>query len=375
MEKKLLILFASSAIISFALGIALLHSNVFSRMNPKENKEITTITASHDLKEQRTAYLALIGRVGPEQAQELLLKSGLPFTGQTHLLNHTVGEWLFDTLGVSGILKCKEYFLASCYHGLIIKAIGLYGNSNAAERIITACKQSPSPVLAQCAHALGHGFLAWSGYANLIPALHQCDTIARDHSDVMGFPCYDGVFMENVWAIHDGGTPSPDRWIKPEDPLYPCSDPRIAKTYLPGCWSNQPALLFQLFKGDIKKVSDVCADLSNDSFKTICFDGLARQIHPLTNGNSESADHLCSLMPSEWIKPCLVSVSKAAFSVGDRQMPFEICNAFAHSKDCYATLISMIASDTHADENLQLLCAKINDSGWKQSCLGSPVKK
>jgi len=203
----------------------------------------------------------------------------------------------------------------------------------------------------------------------------QCKTTADNYNSALGFSCYDGVFMENVWALHDGGSPSPNRWIKPEDPLYPCSDPRIRDTYLPGCWSNQPALLFQLFKGDIKKVGGVCAELINDSYKTICFDGLARQIHPLTNGNTQSADHLCSFLPNEWIKPCLVSISKSAFSVGDRRMPFEICNTLTPNKDCFGMLISMITSDTRPDEDKRALCEKINNSDWKRSCLGSFVSR
>lgn len=367
--------FLSAALISFGVGAGLQHMRISTHNNNtlSSDKEIAYILLSHDIREQKEYYRALIERVGPERAQEALFKSGLTFTGQTHLLNHVVGEWLFEKSGVEGILTCKEYFLASCYHGLIIKAIGLYGSADAAARILAVCNDKSSAVLGQCVHALGHGLLAWNGYANLLESLHQCDSIIGRDKHQFAFSCYDGVFMENIWATHNG-TPSPDRWIRPKDPHYPCSDPRISSTYLVGCWSNQPALMYQLFHGDIKKVGHECEMIKSNAYKTICFDGLARQIHPITNGNAQSADDLCSLMPLSFVRPCLTSIAKAAFSVGDRTMPFEICNKFAHDESCYAILVSMITADTDLHEDPHALCAKIEDNNWQQRCFSLQIR-
>src|SRR5438132_735810 len=44
-----------------------------------ENEEITQIKGTTDLGQQAKLYTKLIQRVGPEQAQEALYKSGLPF--------------------------------------------------------------------------------------------------------------------------------------------------------------------------------------------------------------------------------------------------------------------------------------------------------
>jgi hypothetical protein len=329
-------------------------------------QEIDTIIASHNLQDQQHEYLQLIERVGAEEAQEMLKQSGLPFTGQTHLLNHTIGEWLFERFGVQGIVQCKEYFLASCYHGLIISAMESYGSDKAAAQTLSGCQDEPPGVFAQCVHALGHGLLAWHGYSELLTALRECDTLLRDDYTTFAFHCYDGVFMENIWGIHEG-SPSSKRWIKAEDPFYPCSDPHIEDRYLAGCWSNQPALMYQLFDGDIQKVGTECSKVPSEPYQRICFDGLARQIHPLTNGSAQYARDLCSLLGTSEINPCLISIAQAGFSVGDRVMPFEICNEMA-SERCYSILVGMIRGESTGVDR-RSLCEKINNEVWRKQCL------
>src|SRR5437868_7016514 len=121
--------------------------------------------------------------------------------------------------------------------------------------------------------------------------------------------------MENIWGIHDGA-PSPLRWIKSDDPLYPCDDPRIDEKYRKACYANQPSLDYQLFRGDIKKVGEVCFGLKNYDYQATCFDGLARQIHPITSGSVDKTFSLCSLMPNtQWKNACLVSNVAASYSV------------------------------------------------------------
>src|SRR5579864_7540808 len=68
---------------------------------PKNNQtgkiepEIAGIKNTRDIIKQVDLYKQLIERVGPIKAQDDLFTSGLPFDGETHLLNHTVGEWLY----------------------------------------------------------------------------------------------------------------------------------------------------------------------------------------------------------------------------------------------------------------------------------------
>ena len=355
----------------FIFGGGVLAFHFFSEKGAFQNNEIRRILDSSSLDEQVELYEALIKRVGPEAAQEELLRSGLPFTGQTHLLNHTVGDYLYDNFGASGLIRCRDYFLSSCYHGFLIKAIGR-GGIQEVKNVMEECKKARPGVDAQCSHAVGHGLLAWQGYKNLIPALKLCDTLGEDIENFPLFNCHDGVFMENIWAVHEDGTPSPDRWWKEDDPVYPCNDPRVEERYLKACWSNQPSLMYQLFQGDIARVGQECLAVENPLFQKTCFDGLARQIHPLTKSDVFLSFSLCGLMPSDWVDFCVITIAASGFGVGDREVPFQICAHFKDSapqKECYRTLSGMIKFHARSSQEKQQWCGRIQDEAFLKECL------
>lgn len=331
--------------------------------------EISQIKTTTNLDEQVKLYKALIERVGPEQAQGELQKSGLPFDGQTHLLNHTVGDWLYEKHGTGGLIHCKDYFLSSCYHGFVIHAVALDG-IEVLKNVMAKCWESGEHVSVQCSHAIGHGFLAYDGYANLTKALKDCDEMVVRSERFPLYNCHDGVFMENIWAVHETGKPSKDRWVKDSDPIYPCNDSRIESKYINACWSNQPMRLYQLFQGDLARVGGVCLGVADATFQRTCFDGLARQIHPLTKGSVDEAYRMCSLMSPAWVDPCIISITRAAFSVGDKEIPFTMCERIREEskKSCYEALSNIIVSYTMKDlKERQMLCAKI-PSQFNQTC-------
>lgn len=334
--------------------------------------EIKAMLATQSLIERVKLYKQLIDRVGPVEAQDALLYSGLPFDGQTHLLNHAVGDYLYRTEGPTGLSLCRDYFLSSCYHGFVLNALAANNGDKIIDEIMAECNKKGQTVATQCSHAVGHGFLAYVGYKNLTAALKKCDAVAARLKDFPLFNCQDGVFMENIWAVHDDGTPSPDRWVKPSDPVYPCNDPRIDRKYLNACWSNQPSLAYQLFHGDLARVGQVCLSLGDPQFKSTCFDGLARQIHPLTNGSVDKVFELCGLMPTlEWVGACVMSDARAYFSVGDRSVPFQICARAdgGYRASCYSQLFGVMG--VYVGKNTpeyRLLCEKISESNFKEQC-------
>jgi len=339
-----------------------------------EAAEIQHILATRDLAEQVQWYQELIERVGAVVGQEELLYSGLPFDGQTHLLNHTVGEYLYEHSGFAGLVQCKDYFLASCYHGFLIKAIGENGVSSV-ERVVEECKKVHRTVVSQCVHSVGHGFLAWVGYTNLPKALSLCDQILGQDRELSLFNCYDGVFMENIWAVHENGQPSPERWVDLNDPVYPCNDPRIDTKYLHGCWSNQPSLLYQRFQGDVERVGEECLNIEDSTHQRTCFNGLARQIHPITAGSVDTTFELCEKMPTDWIDYCVLTVAGSAFGVGDREVPFQICGrieAVETKKECFSTLSGHIGAYAKNTQEQQEWCRKILDNSIRENCIAQP---
>lgn len=292
----------------------------------KLDKKVSTdeIKAEPSLDNQVKLYQKLIEQVGPIEAQEQLYKSGLPFDGQSHLLNHTVGDFLYEKYGPSGLAFCKDYFLSSCYHGFVIRAVGDKGVLGLKD-VMEKCWEKGGHVAIQCAHSIGHGFLAWVGYKHLLQALVLCDQMREKNKNFPVYNCHDGVFMENIWAIHDDGKRSPYAWLKDADPIYPCNEPKIPYQYIKACWSNQPTISYRFFRGDLTKAGQICFSIKDLDHKQTCFDGLARQIHPLTKGSIDETFRMCSFMPDGWIDPCIISITKAFFSVGDRQIPYQIC--------------------------------------------------
>ncbi len=342
------------------------YNKQFVDNNPPEIQQIKALT---NMDEQSKIYRNLIERVGPDQAQEYLYRSGMPFTGQTHLLNHVVGDYLYEKYDKSGLVKCKEYFLASCYHGFIIRAIGDKGFEGMRE-IMIECNKYGLSVSSQCSHALGHGFLAWIGYKNLPQAAELCDKMTEKLSNFAVFNCRDGVFMENIWGVH-AGEPAADRWINEDDLFYPCNDTRINPNDLDGCWSNQPSLMYQMLKGDIKKVGEQCLKVTNSTHQKICFNALARQIHPIAKGDTDSTFKLCNLLPTEWINYCMTTVAVSDFSVGGRDLSFKICsNISEESKgDCYNSVFGSMSVYARSQEEFNSFCIHVLEENWKSYCI------
>ncbi|MBA3733149.1 hypothetical protein H0W91_02105 [Patescibacteria group bacterium] len=365
-----LIVFVFTLVIIFSFYFGSFSKQSLSTSN-KISSEITEIKTTTNPSVQAKLYRQLIERVGPAEAQDDLLNSGLPFTGQTHLLNHVVGDFLYEKFGTKGLAQCKDYFLSSCYHGFILHVIADKGIEGVKETFNECLKFGPT-VYSQCAHGIGHGFLASVGYKNLTLALDTCDKVGKAIKEFPLFNCYDGVFMENIWAVHEG-VPSPDRWVKPGDILYPCNDPRINSKYITACWSNQPSLIYQFYKGDVKKVGqNLCLPLTNPEYQRMCFDGLSRQIHPLTQGSSTKTLSLCGLMPnSKWKNFCVGVNASASYAVGDHNVPFKICAEVSEDGkgECYERIFGIAKAYSKTSTDFKLECNKVTEQSWKEQCL------
>lgn len=365
MIKKLILILMLGA-----LGIF-----IFRFQDSKNNEqvlginEIGEIKAASSLDEQVKLYKNLIERVGPEQAQEELYASGMPFNGQTHLLNHTVGDWLYEKYGAAGLTRCKEYFLASCYHGFTLHAIAS-GGMNEVKKIMAECGKDGPTVSVQCSHAVGHGFLTSVGYKNLLDGLKLCDQATEEIPNFPLFNCQDGAWMENIWGVHEG-KPSPDRWVKDNDPFYPCNDPRVPYQYINACWSNQPPHIYQMFGGDLKKVGEVCSQAKDPKHQETCFNGLARQIHPLADGKVEAIFSKCRLMPQAWVDYCVAVITSSEFSVGGRELPYEICLSVWQSgkNQCYENLFGAMRAYARTSQELSDFCGKVKEQVWRERCL------
>lgn len=327
---------ATLAIIVILLAVAFVV--VMKKISVSEIEYIKNLESEE---EQEEVLKKLLDRVGPIEAQEQMFKSGLPFTGATHLLTHVVGDYIYDKYGPEGLALCRDYFLSACYHSVILNTLADHGIGGLVETM-DKCNEVSLGVAAQCAHGAGHGFVAWHDY-DLIEALLMCDELGAKVEGFAYFNCYDGVFMENVWGVHDG-VPSENRWVKDDDIYYPCNDPRIQEKYLRGCWANQATLIYQHYKGDLRTTALACDKVESESYKNTCYDNFARQIHPLTSGKKERVFSLCAYATGKDRQDeCVLTNMRAYWSVGDRVVPYEICSASAENLQsrCFASLADL----------------------------------
>lgn len=364
-------------IIKFSIPVILLllTATIFIVNRKKSVKKVTVgeiqlIKITADKQQQIKLYTALIERVGVEEAQEQLYRSGLPFTGETHLLNHTAGDYIYQKFGVEGITKCRNYFLESCYHGLLLHVIG--GNAdkdfNDIKKSVDYCEKAGPTVVSQCVHGIGHGYVAAVGYGNLDKALEQCSLITKRIPSFVLYNCLDGAFMENIWAVHDG-VPSPYRWVNDKDDYYPCNDSRLKPEQINPCWSNQPSLLFQRY-GDLNKIGNICLTVTPEDAKQTCFNGLSRQIHPLTQNKADLVFSKCDELPVDWRNICYITIANSAFSVGDRVMPFEVCTRLSgqNKNECYQNLTAAISGNARNEQEKKDWCNLIKEKEFRVGC-------
>ena len=330
--------------------------------------EMPDLLGSDQTKRLKAAR-ALAERVGVGEAQEILQVSALPHTGEGHLAVHQIGFFAYQTLGPEAILKCKDYFLYACYHGVIIEAASDQGLATIA-KMADLCKASASRYF-QCAHAVGHSILAMWNY-DLASALKDCDSIFAKEKE---FPealssCHNGAFMENLFGVHDWGKDVAVKrdWLS-QDPYFPCT--AFGPEYQKGCWLNQAARIYALTKGDLAKTKDLCEKIGNSQYTVWCIDNLARQIHPLTNGKADQVFPLCQQIGAFWYEKCVVVNAGSFYSVGDPAAAIVLCGSALSAPaktDCYQTVMGQLVPDINLDRQAkQAYCARM-EPGWREHC-------
>lgn len=312
----------------------------------------------------------LVERVGVEQALEILEHSPMPHTGEGHLVVHQIGFYAFQKYGLDGILKCKDYFLYACYHGVIIEAATAQG-VEAIAQMVQKCETSSLRHF-QCAHATGHALLALLGYSHLPESLQTCDQIFAPKTN---FPealssCHNGAFMENLFGVHEWGTNQANsrQWLKDDDPYFPCN--AFGQVYQRGCWLNQAARIYQMYQGDIPQTAAACQGIGNDQYVAWCFDNLARQIHPITNGDIHQVFPLCRQLPGDWYDNCVIVNAGAYYSVGGRDQAIGVCQNFTSpaQSQCFHRLLGQILGDDLAPSQKASYCPKLPPP-FNQQCL------
>ena len=379
MRKKVLIFFGL-VILGFVIYITFPFSNSVNssalaqkpeskiQYTPADVPELADILSSDQTK-RLSAGRKLVERVDVEKALEILEHSALPHTGEGHLVVHQIGFYAYKKYGLDSILKCKDYFLFACFHGAIIEAASNGGFEQIA-KMTDRCKESSKRYF-QCVHAAGHSILAMWDY-KLDKALATCDDLYEKETS---FPealtsCHNGAFMENLFGVHDWGTGREQKreWLS-NDMYFPCN--AFGEKYQKGCWLNQAARIYQKFNGDLVKTRETCERVGNWQYTIWCIDNIARQIHPLTNGDINQVFSMCATLGDSWRENCIVVNAGSFFSVGDPDSAIAICKMMVSAAvfECFNNVIGQIATEPVDLPLKKDLCAKIGGY-FENQCLG-----
>lgn len=201
---------------------------------------------------------------------------------QCHQLTHVIGRAALNLYGdlPSTYGRGDNFCWSGYYHGAMEAVVANIGADKILEEANTVCAdlgehQKYSFYHYNCVHGLGHGFMGV--LANeLFESLQTCDTL-KDEWEKSS--CHGGVFMENIMAQNNPSHPS--KYLKAEQPLYPCTD--VETKYKIECYKMQTSYALQTQGYDFAKVFDLCSTVEDD-FRPTCYQSLGRD----ASGNSVS---------------------------------------------------------------------------------------
>ena len=189
-----------------------------------------------------------------------------------HPLTHVIGRAAADLYGdVPGAYgRGDDFCSAGYYHGAMETFVTEVGTEKILEEADTLCadpreRQNRSFYHHNCAHGLGHGFMRIQ-QNELFEALGTCDALADGWERER---CSGGVFMENLMAQADPSRPS--KYLKPDQPLYPCTE--VEDRYKNPCYEMQIQYALKTQGDNFARGFELCGGVEEDS-RPVCYQGL-----------------------------------------------------------------------------------------------------
>lgn len=228
---------------------------------------------------------------------------------QCHPLTHVIGNSAaLKFANVSEAYAQGDSFCWSgYYHGVLEGVIARIGYDNLVNQMNSICadvaaKKRYSFDHYNCVHGLGHGVMAITN-DELFQSLSICDSGLTDSWDQQS--CYSGAFMENI--IIDGKN-HVTKYLKPEEPLYPCS--AVDDRYKTTCFLMQTSYMLKVTGNDFIKVFALCRQVT-EPYNSICLQSLGRDASGQSISNVEKTKATCMLGETiEEQKHCIIGAVK-----------------------------------------------------------------
>jgi len=224
-----------------------------------------------------------------ELLDQLQLKGGYA-QSNCHPLSHRVGNIALHVYGT--VPKAVPEYIAVChsgyYHGLLEEYLA---TAESYEKGVAEVCGTPENQAYfnwfQCMHGLGHGVMQFRD--NEVPeALKDCDIL--DPQNQSREICYAGVFMENITSDEKTGHPS--KYLKKEDPIYPCN--AVEDKYRGACYFLASSQVLKMNGWNFSDTFKAC-DSAEEKYRYLCYQSLGRDVSGTSHRNNARVKELCEL--------------------------------------------------------------------------------
>ena len=209
-----------------------------------------------------------------------------------HNAAHVAGRVAYEQFGPAAFVDATHDCRSGALHGALEAMFAERGTSRIHEDIKSLCLASGNAWHEwNCWHGVGHGLMAWVSY-EIGDALGVCDLLEESRGR---FPCYSGVFMENIVGGMSRLTGHETEFLN-DDPHFPCNV--LEDRYVPTCYGYQQAQMLRLFNGDFRAVVRECGSL-DENLRLICVRSIGHGLGVSHRGYPASSIQVCGLVPDE----------------------------------------------------------------------------
>ena len=233
-------------------------------------------------------------RRGPKAALAIFERRIAEDEGGCHRVAHTIGAASLARFH-GNVARTFAQGTSACwsgyYHGVLersLLAVKSYSRASLAKVSRRLCADRSVRAVTwlayQCLHGLGHGLMLTTGY-DVRRSLDVCRRLAT-HWDAEA--CKGGVFMENISPMY-GAT---SRWLREDDPMYPC--PAVAEADRYECYKRSTTRMLMVIGFDWERIAELCSTLRAD-WKEACFISFGRDTSAQNERDAAQIVPLCEL--------------------------------------------------------------------------------
>lgn len=263
--------------------------------------------------------------------------------------------------------QCDSTCHGGCYHGVLEEYLKKKDQTEIlADEFSKTCgrlEDFDKPlVFNECLHGLGHAAMFVTGM-EVPESLGLCDTLGSPDAKER---CWSGVFMEN--SSSSTNNDHPGRYIKADDPLYPCN--WLNQKYAKLCYRYQSSHFALVTNHNWTETANLCLKVPKN-YQDDCFRTIGTNQVGFTRDTSLMRKN-CALMPNPHFQEiCLQGIisSFAYRFVGDMKRMEAFCQeAQAGFQEACFKQIGTSVIDWAKDKKEALgLCGRIQNpqfSGW-----------